>query len=151
MKHLILLTIVAILFSVHSYSQEEKKNSVKLIEINSEIKFNWDNSTSKIVEDELWNNLKTLYQTHKRTLIKEVGNHEITSAKVCKVKDKLTKGQMAFIVLDQLEDIPYALVFRSQYCVKYIDCPYLGGLIESIENNQDASSQLMNYFYKEKE
>ena len=67
-----------------------------------------------------------------------------------KVEDKLTKGQMAFIVLDQLEDIPYALVFKTQYCVMYMDCPYIGGLIESIENNKHASEQLMNYFHKEK-
>ncbi len=141
---------MGIIFSVCSHSQEEKSNSVQLIEINSEIKFNWDNSTSKIVDDELWIKLKTSFQTHKRTLIKEVSNHELTNAKVCKVEDKLTKGQMAFIALDQLEGIPYALVFEIQYCIMYIDCPYIGGLIESIENNKDASDQLMNYYYKEK-
>ncbi len=150
MKHFIFLTTIAILFSIKSYSQEEKINSINLIEINSDIKFNWDNATSKIIKDKLWKKLKTSYQTHKKTLIQEVSNHKLTKAKVCKVKGYLTKGQMAFIILDQLEDIPYALIFKAQYCISYLDCPYIGGLIESIKYNKNASEQLMHYFYKEK-
>ena len=150
MKHTILTTVIAFLLSTQSYSQEEKNYSIELIEINSVIKLNWNNSTSKIVEDKLWKKLKTGYQTHKKTLILEVNNHELTNAKVCKVEGKITKGQMAFIILDQLEYIPYALVFNNQYCVMYMNCPYIGGLIESIKNNKNSSKQLMNYFYKKK-
>lgn len=150
MKHSILLTILGILFSVYSYSQEEKCEAFQLIEINSDILFYWDNSTSEIVKDELWKKLKTNYYSYKRTLIKEVSNQKLTEAKVCYVEDKLTKGQMAFILLDQLDDIPYATVFKTQYCVFHLGCPYVDGLIESIASNRKASEQLMNYFFKNK-
>lgn len=148
MKHSTLLSILGFLFSIYSYSQEEKCNTYQLIEINPDIIFYWDNSTSEIVKDELWSTLKANYYKFKRTLINEVSNQKLTEAEVCYVEGKLTKGQMAFIALDQLEDIPYFTVFKMQYCVIHLGCPYADGLIESIVHNKKASKQLMKYFYK---
>ena len=118
-----------------------------LIELNSEMKFHWNNATSKIIQDQIWDSSKNAYENNKLALIKMVSNKEVTNAKVCGVNDTITKGQMAFIVLDQLEAIPYALVFQTQYCVINPGCPYIGGLIMSIKNNSEASNQLMDYFY----
>ncbi|NOQ70893.1 MAG: hypothetical protein GQ574_02760 [Crocinitomix sp.] len=117
-----------------------------LIELNESIQFNWDNSTSQIIEDDLWDRLKGSYENNKRALIHLVNNKEPTQARVCNVHGEISKGQMAFIVLDQMEDIPYAQVFKFQYCVVDPSCPYIGGLIESIDSNDKAYRQLMVFF-----
>jgi hypothetical protein len=118
-----------------------------MIELNSEIKFHWNNTTSKIIKDNLWADTQSSYERNKVALIKMVRNKELTNAEICLVNEPITKGQMAFVVLDELEDIPYAMIFKSQYCVINPGCPYIGGLIQSINNNTEASNQLMDYFY----
>lgn len=147
MKHSIQTLILGLAFVFGSHAQEGSKDSIILIEITSNIKFHWNNSTSKIVKDSLWKELKASYPKHKKTLIQKVGNHEPTEAKVCYVQGTISKGQMAFIVLDKLERIPYAKVFEMQYCVFHIGCPYVEGLIDSVHHNKDAVQQLMDYFY----
>lgn len=149
MKFSILISSL-ILFYNYDIQAQEANSSIQLIVLNGEIMLHWDNTKSEIVDDELWEKSKKLYSKNRRFLIQEVSNKERTKAEVCEVKGKLSKGQMAFIVLDQMEEIPYAMVFGYRYCLVYPNCPYIAGLVESIDDNPNASSQLMEFLSNQK-
>jgi hypothetical protein len=147
LKHLIILFCLFNLlgFGITYPENEGEEENVIRIELTDKINFNWDNSSSSIIDDSLFALSKEAYSSQKKEIIQLVDSKKQTKAEVCKLEGTLTQGQMAFIFLDQMEAIPYAKVFQQQYCVVYLDCPYIGGLIASIDYNEKASEQLMEY------
>lgn len=56
---------------------------------------------------------------------------------------------MAFLIVDEVENIPYAYVFKTQWDVFYLNCKYPGGLFLSLNKKRSFfKSKLLEYLVK---
>ncbi|MDJ1481568.1 hypothetical protein QNI16_13800 [Cytophagaceae bacterium YF14B1] len=172
MKNILYTGILAVLLScsssssdvlvdsvyVHTRNQLKIVNGVILIKLPNGVSFNWDNDCSRIVEDSLYRSLVTTFSTKQHSTIRLILDTTITSARVCTFDKNLLVGDLAFLVIDKIKGIHYALVFNVQFDVFQADCPYPFGLFSYINKyrseaytkvelylNQDLSYKPISY------
>ncbi|MDJ1501235.1 hypothetical protein [Xanthocytophaga agilis] len=172
MKNILYTSVLALLLScsssssdvsvdsvyVHTRNQLKIVNGVILIELPNGVSFNWDNDCSRIVEDSLYRSLVTTFSTKQHSTIRLILDSTITSARVCAFDKNLLVGDLAFLLIDKIKGIPYALVLNVQFDVFQADCYYPVGLFSYINKyrsevykkvelyfNQDLSYKPISY------
>lgn len=100
------------------------------------ISINWDNCNNDIIEDTYYAAAIVYYNESKCRMTEAIINSNVTSAKICNLDRNLFAGEVAFLFIDKLENLPYASIFQVQFDVLTIDCPYLYGIPEGIYENR---------------
>jgi hypothetical protein len=108
----------------------------------------WDNSQSTFIENEVFVELRDSFYTDKKSVINEILNEEQTSAWACDEPDALTKGELAFLFIHQVEPLPLMKIFGIQWDVWELNCPYPYGLIHYIRNNRTTVVQKLHQFFE---
>lgn len=124
---------------------ERMKNEI-VVKLSEKIEFNWNNKTSRIKDDSLLKLIKDIWQGEKFDILNQINNNELTQGYICPSNKKLSKGGFAFLLLDELEEIPYFDLFQIQFDSYELDCKYPNGLLDFVERKPKiATSQLEKY------
>jgi hypothetical protein len=96
----------------------QDNSNIILIELTKSVYINWDNASHTIVEDELFFELK---KKPNSMLLECMRDTTLTKAIICGVnslsneeQQVMKKGDLAFLVLDKIYDIPYYAVLEVQ-------------------------------------
>lgn len=117
-----------------------------LVELSSDIKFTWDSANKIIVKDSLFKSIRKDYPSKKIKIIELIKDSKATSLKVCSQNLTLRKGDLAFLLIEEFELIPYFEIFKLQFDVYEQNCPFPLGLSEYINNNRvEVYSKVKDY------
>lgn len=122
------------------YANRKEKppvDSIVLIRFGkSGILFNWNNSTGRIVEDALFHALVLRFKTDKTYLIDQITNLSVTAAIACGREDKLLIGDLAFLIIDKINNLPFFEITNAQCDVFKKGCPYPIGYFDVIKKDR---------------
>ncbi len=113
----------------------ENKNI--LIDLGDSFKFNWDSDKKIVVSDFLLDEIKKDYNKKRNVLINKINNESSTNHMICGSNQKLKKGDLAFLLIDKIENIKYYEVFGIQMDTFITGCYYPEYLIKFINNERD--------------
>lgn len=131
------------IFNIQNYK------GILLIKVINDKYLNWDNCSYEIVKDKYWLELKKDYLLNKVEYIELIEDTNSTKANICGLTKNLTKGDFAFLIIDEVENIPYSTVFRSQWDVLHMNCKYPDGLFSSLNENRNFfKTKLLDYLIK---
>ncbi len=135
-------------FNLENFYNQINRDVI-FIEVINDKYLNWDNCKYEIVKDKFWIELKKDYLSNKVEYIELIEDTTNTDAYICGLRKNLVKGDIAFLIVDEVENIPYAYVFKTQWDVFYLNCKYPGGLFSSLNNNRyHFKSKLLEYLVK---
>lgn len=156
-----MIILIALLSSCSHKPKEEKapvkvsppvsaknllKDSTVLIKFgDSDILFHWNNLSSKIVVDSLFENLKHNYKKKSGYLVDQITNVTATSASACN-KDKLVIGDMAFLIINEIDGLPFFEVTHVQCDVFENNCPYPEGYFNVIGRDRKGIREKVKHY-----
>lgn len=144
-------TLFIVIIFTFSLSGLTKAQSTVEIPLFSDITLTWNSETSKYIEDDDFNAIKDNFSKYRNDLVKLISNTTPTKANVCEIDRSMTIGEMAFILINQCEPIPYALAFQMQFCVFEMNCPFPDGLIYYVNKNRSEVEKQLNEYYRSKQ
>ena len=119
---------------------------VREIVLAKKIVISWDNKAHTILDDNNWKQLKKNIKTNEGQLIKLLTDTTKTMAYGCPSVSRLTKGQMAFIVLDEINSFPYFKIFKIQFDVFMEGCQYPIDLLDFVaRESKFVQTELRNF------
>ncbi len=122
---------------------------VILIEVINDKYLNWDNCKYEIVKDKFWIELKKDYLLNKVKYIELIEDTNSTNAYICGLRKNLVKGDIAFLIIDEVDNIPFFSVFHVQWDVFNNNCKYPDGLFSSLNKKRSFfKSKLLEYLIK---
>ncbi|MBI3134971.1 MAG: hypothetical protein HYZ14_09900 [Bacteroidetes bacterium] len=119
---------------------------IREIELSKDLKISWDNNTHKIAHDAKWFKIENNPAKYKQTLIALITDTTQTLAYGCPTIRFLRKGQLAFLILDELNSIPYFEVFGVQFDVFIEGCEYPFDLIEYLLKEREMVQAKVNAY-----
>lgn len=146
------LVMYFILLSASAFCQEE--NTV-LIEINNCVKFRWSNDDFCIVKDNLFYETKEKINDLELCLLDGICDRKKTPALMCGMnyrrnnkKRNLKKGDLAFLMLDEIYNIPYYKVFDVELDSYDGLCKYPDFLIYVLDKNRGCFKNKLEMYLK---
>lgn len=129
-----------------------KKESIILVSFSDkDVAFYWNISTGSIVEDSLFKKLKRIYKRKRDYLIDQVSDTTRTTASVCHdLKRKLLMGDMAYLLLDKMENLPFFEITHIQCDVIENDCPSPVNCMDSGLDRPAIQKRIRHYLRSEK-
>jgi hypothetical protein len=122
-----------------------------LIEISTKMLVHWDAEEERIRQDSLFMHLSRNFEDYKFELINSISDTSSTRVSACYKQNQIRKGDIAFMVLSEVRDIPLFKVFRVQFDVYDVNCRYPEGLFDYIEENRElVKNQTYEFLSKEK-
>ena len=115
-----------------------KPDTIVYITIGEEIAINWDNQSSSIVEDSLYDSIMERIDSLRTSLVHKISDKETTTAVSCNKATPLAKGDIAFILINKIENIPYFEAYGVQWDSYSLDCKYHHGMLDYVELNRDV-------------
>jgi hypothetical protein len=136
----------------NSYQRNTQGDSSILIKFEkSKIAFNWSNAKSEIIEDELYRNTLKNFKSQRNNLISQITDKSPTLAITCGKKSNLVMGDLAFLLIDKVEHLPFFEIAHVQCDVFNADCQYPYGYFGAIENHRtDIQNNVRTYLSSEK-
>jgi hypothetical protein len=126
--------------------QMQQFGDVILIHLTKDIYINWSNKTYDVVDDSLSNAIKLNFLDKRKTLIDLILNDTKTPAKACYKDMNLAIGDIAILLINKSEHLPFYKVFQIQFDV--LVCKYPFGLFEYFERNRkEAKNKVELYLY----
>lgn len=104
----------------------ETKNSgdsIILIQLSDSIQFHWDNRKYVIIDDRLFRRAAMAFRKNKDIVVEQIINEEKTSARVCGMERNLVIGDLAFLLIDEIENIPHIDALHVQWDAFDFECP----------------------------
>jgi hypothetical protein len=102
------------------------------IQIIDDIAIRWDNNTHLIIEDNLWSTIDSVYSNDKSLIINEILNVKLTPAKSCSIERNLYVGDIVFIIINKIENLPLINIINTQCDFFESGCPYPIGMFDAI-------------------
>jgi hypothetical protein len=118
-----------------------------LIELTDQISFTWNNSLQKVEEDADYENIKKHFLIYRETIVNQILNTEKTDARICETDRDVSKGIMAFVLLDHVAPIPYLSGLNMQFCTFTDGCSFPDGLIFYVSNNRKKVIKDIRVYY----
>jgi len=117
---------------IQKLHNEAMSNTDTIIHIKLEdgISFNWNNKTSQIVEDSLFRSIVSRFENIKLKLSDQITNLSITPARTCGLERNLYVGDLVFMIITRIQDIPNPV--QMQLDVFEMNCRYPAGFFEAI-------------------
>lgn len=142
--NLILLTLT---ISACSYQEKPQElPEVVRVEITENIVLNWHNVKQQFIKDSLFGKSLEHFESEKSHLIYQILNTKEIEARVCSMEQDLVLGDMAFLFLDEIENIGYSQVFEWQFCLLIEGCRYPDGVLWYLsEHRTKAKVQIENF------
>jgi len=124
-----------ILYHMIDYPVSAKKISKNIIRVQlaDDIMFHWDNNTCRIKEDKYFQNIVDHFQERKEYLAALFLDTTPSPAVVCGYDSNLIIGDLVFLLLDKIVDIPYFYVFHFQFGCFFNNCFYPLGLFNALK------------------
>lgn len=116
--------------------QQPTSDTCVLIHFKDSLSVTWSNTTSTIKKDTLFNILCRNFQKNESYFIAQINNLELTSAEACNKKTRLVKGDIAYLVIDQIKMLPFFEITGMQCDVFYAGCPYPDGFFQTIDQKR---------------
>jgi len=107
----------------------------------------WKNLTSQFVEDSSYFALKSRVTNNKMDFVKMILDSTETNAVACSYKLHLAKGDLAFIILHKLYNLPLFEIYESQLDVLKYDCPYPDGMFELLHKERKKIYENTRIFF----
>jgi len=146
MKKLIVLVIIA--FAGQTvFANSAGGNDTITIEISKDITVNWTIKGSKIVQDDLFFKHKANKKAIKLGLIDLMSDATALDLEACFKKGKVTKGDVAFYLFDELFNVPYPTAVGKAFPDILLSCKPPVGLYDYIDANRTAVAANMHTFY----
>ena len=129
--------IDTVIYHAIDYPVSAKKISKNMIRVQlaDDIIFHWNNNTSKIKKDKYFQNIVDHFQEKKEYLVALFLDTTSTPAVVCGFDSNLVIGDLVFLLIEEIVDIPWASVFYFQ-----LDCfygrPFASILIQNFHNKE---------------
>lgn len=146
----LLIMIILTCFTKTDIKKQSSINQIEngdvLISLNDSISFHWDNQKYKFVEDSLWKLLENDYQNLEPVLIDLILDTNESQAKICSIERNLYKGDLSFLVLDKINNLPYIDIFHTQWDSFDVDCNYPGGMLWYINKNRSEIKQSVSNY-----
>jgi hypothetical protein len=125
---------------------EDDTDSVLLIRLSDDISIHWNNKSQDIVNDALLSSIRASFTDIKQNLVDQILNTSVTPARICSTKRNLVVGDMAFLLIDKIKDVPFFQVFGIQCDFFERDCKYPYGMFDYMNNyREEAKSKLELY------
>jgi len=105
-----------------------------LVQLREGVAFHWDNENAQIVHDSLYAQVLERYEEYKMGLVEQILDTTPIPAKTCGFNERLRKGDMALLLIDEVERLPYMPVFQVQWCQYVIGCPYPISMMNYVHN-----------------
>jgi hypothetical protein len=84
-------------------------------------------------------------------LVSKIESASLTSVKHPCFDEMITEGVLAFILLEEILNIPYFVVFEMQYDVLEMNCKFPSGLLEDVRGRPEFfHDKLSSWYEKEK-
>jgi len=122
-------------FNLENFHNQINRDVI-LIEVINDKYLNWDNCKYEIVKDKFWIELKKDYLLNKVKYIKLIEDTTNTDAYICGLRKNLVKGDIAFLIIDEVDNIPLFSVFDIQFDVFDNNCKYPNGLFSSLNKKR---------------
>lgn len=143
--------IFLILFSCQK-DQKNKSNgktvNYQLIDLGNSLKFNWDLDKTSIVKDQLYEQTKKVYQNQKNILVHKIMDTSSTDVIFCNTLKTFKKGDLAFVLIDEIEGINYFTDLNIQMDTFTFGCSYPEDLLVVLNNRRihisDAIYSIVN-------
>jgi len=110
-------------------------DSLVYIDLGENVIFQWNNNSSEILYDSLYQKIVDDFFYKQKYIITLILDTSITPAIICSYNKNLRVGDLVFLLLDNICDIPFFVIFKRQLDFSY-DCRYPLGLIETITFNR---------------
>lgn len=133
---IILLSIISCDNTKFHQVVDDSINEYVLIDLGNSLKFNWDLSDEKIVNDLLLGNLKKDFNKKRILLISKIRDVTPTCITICGSNQKLKNGDLAFLLFDKIENVKYYKGLNIQMDSFIIGCQYPENFIEIIDNRR---------------
>ena len=138
------------LINVDPMDKIESKDSIVLIRLSKDVSFNWNNQTFTIVEDALWNQLLLSYEDNCFGIAHQIVIMDETPAKACGIERNLVLGDLAFIVIDKVESLPYFEAYGVQWDALDATCRYPQGMLDYIKRYREEIRDKTQLYLKAK-
>lgn len=111
-------------------------DSCVLIHFKDSLSLTWSNTSNTIKKDSLFDIVYKNFQKNESYLVAQINNLEPTMAAACNKKTRLLKGDIAFLVIDQIEKLPFFEITGVQCDFFYAGCPYADGFFQTIDQKR---------------
>lgn len=122
-------------FNLENFYNQINRDVI-LVEVTNDKYLNWDNCKYEIVKDKFWIELKKDYLSNKVEYIELIEDTTNTDAYICGLRKNLVKGDIAFLIIDEVDNIPLFSVFDIQFDVFDNNCKYPNGLFSSLNKKR---------------
>lgn len=117
-----------------------------LVNLSNEVSFKWSNVSHEIVEDKLFLKIKKQFSQHYLSIVEDISNTTLTKAIECTSHRQLPIGDLAFLLIDKINNIPYFSVLGTQLDAFTNGCEYPKSLFDYLKFNRlEAKSKLKVY------
>lgn len=110
----------------------------------------WDNKNYRFIHNSGYLLVKNNFNDYLLILIEELSNTEATSAVICSYQQTLKKGDISFLLLNDLGKLPIYDAFNMQFDVYLDGCQYPTGLIEWLNENRSKVKREARQYLIEK-
>ena len=118
----------------------------------SHISFNGSNSKNQIIDDMLYRDLLKSFKNERGFIINQITDVTPTLATTCGKKNNLVIGDLAFLLIDKIENLPFFEISHVQCDVYNTACPYPSGYFNAIENHRvDIQHNVKTYLLTKKQ
>ena len=112
-------------------TQMNIKDSILLVKFFNNNVFYWDNKSSSIVHDTLYQNIVETFAENKMTYAALISDTTVLPARICSYDKNLVLGDLVFILINEIENVPFSEVFETEWDVHTFGCKYPLAMIES--------------------
>ncbi|MES2430944.1 MAG: hypothetical protein V4556_08405 [Bacteroidota bacterium] len=99
-------------------------DSIILISIFRGVEIHWNKRTNSIEEDSLLKKITQQFQDYKIALADEIENTFKTKIYVCPDGEELMAGDIAYLIIDKIVQIPVLKIMGVQFDLYQNECPY---------------------------
>lgn len=124
------------------------QTGIILVKIDNNLLLNWDNKTGNIVKDKLFNNISLNFKEHSSTIFVNLTNIKTTSAVSCGKNTNLVVGDICYLLIDEIKNLPTYEILNAQYDTFNDGCKYPVGLFDAIQKNREKIKSRVIKFLK---
>lgn len=122
-------------------------DSIALVTFEKFCTVKWNNQTSQFLEDSSFALLESQIEHNSTEFIDIITDLTETDAVACPYNQPLRTGDLAFIALNKLRNLPLFEIFETQLDVKYDDCCYSYGIFELLQKNRESVQRNTRAFF----
>jgi len=111
-------------------------DSLVLVELSEGTSINWSVRSSKIVHDRYFSLAEKMFPLNKKILIDLIADSTETSVTACGIDRMLTRGELAFLLIDEIKNLPNRSIIDMQFDVLEWNCPYPLYYLDFINHNR---------------